>query len=418
MKILYLLLITLISLSVEAKVNLLYWVSTNPEEMVIGKTLVKLWNKLNPDVKVKVQPIPAGSSSEEVLLAAIVAKTMPDICSNMNPAAMGRFIKAKAFVKLDQFNDFFKVMDARSGREILKQFQSDDGHYYQVPWKSNPVMLAYNKDIFQEFNLKPPVTYDDFFKIAKKVTLDTDGDSKIDRWAMSPSTQVLWWQRLFDFYPFYLAASSGKSLLTNNYASFNNDSAYQAMGFFAEGFKKGYFPRANLGRDLFLDQKTVMTVVGPWAIKHFQKMQSVKFDYGFVPLPVPKKSSNVYTYGDMKNISIFSTTKYPKEAWQFVKFLISKKADLLLLQKAFQIPLRKNMANNKDFAAVIDDNPKLLPFVKQARSVKSIDDSIHLVQILDYLGQQYEASAVYGVLKPRDAIKKAAQYVDVIYKYW
>jgi len=61
--------------------------------------------------------------------------------------------------------------------------------------------------------------------------------------------------------------------------------------------------------------------------------------YGVVPLPVPDGHQGpVYTSGDYKNISVFSNTRHPREAWEFAKFLITAEHDLLLLELADQIP--------------------------------------------------------------------------------
>ncbi|RKY55138.1 MAG: sugar ABC transporter substrate-binding protein, partial [Candidatus Neomarinimicrobiota bacterium] len=64
----------------------------------MAKYLVDNWNAVNDSVKVKLQPIPASQSSEEVLLAAIAAGTTPDICSNIWPGAMDDFIATGGLV--------------------------------------------------------------------------------------------------------------------------------------------------------------------------------------------------------------------------------------------------------------------------------------------------------------------------------
>ena len=191
------------------------------------------------------------------------------------------------------------------------------------------------------------------------------------------------------------------------------------MEFFAEGFRKGYFPNTGAVSDLFLDQRAGMSVVGPWAIKYFERATTQKFKFAFTPIPVPSDSiKRVYTYGDPKSMVIFSTTRHPKEAWKFVKFLISKSSDRKLLELTNQIPIRKNLVKDPEFAALFQRNPALKIFAAQAESIAPMDDSPHFVQILDYLGQQYEAAAVYHVISSEKAIKDAAQYVETIYKLW
>lgn len=60
-----------------------YWSSNNNGEITFSRKIVEAWNLQHPDHTLKYQPIPEGQSSEEIILAAVVGKTTPDIYSNM-----------------------------------------------------------------------------------------------------------------------------------------------------------------------------------------------------------------------------------------------------------------------------------------------------------------------------------------------
>ncbi|MGB0090827.1 MAG: ABC transporter substrate-binding protein, partial [Planifilum fulgidum] len=74
------------------KVELTYWPAANPSEVEFAKEVVKEWNEKHPDIQVKMEPLPASRSSEEVILSSIAAGTTPDITSNINPGALGQFV--------------------------------------------------------------------------------------------------------------------------------------------------------------------------------------------------------------------------------------------------------------------------------------------------------------------------------------
>jgi len=337
-------------------VELLYWPSSNTEEIKLAEMLVEQWNELHPNIQVKMQPIPATQSSEEILLSAIMSKTTPDICSNILPAIIGKFIESKAIVCLDRFKDSEKVIIDRTGAKLTDMFRSKNGKLYQIPWKSNPVMLAYNKAMFKSLKLNPPKTYSEFMHVAKSINSDENGDGIADHWAMAVSIKTIWYQRLFDFYPFYAAATGGKTLLKNDAPIFNNEEAVNVMKFFGDGFEKKYFPMLGFSGDIFVDGKTAMNIVGPWVIKYYERLNP-DFKFDFTPIPVPDNHKGpVYTYGDPKNIVIFSTTKYPEESWEFIKFMISKKADLKLLEMTNQIPTRANVASDPYFDSFFKKN--------------------------------------------------------------
>ncbi|TDI95391.1 MAG: extracellular solute-binding protein [Caldithrix sp.] len=112
---------------------------------------------------VKYQPVPEGQSSEEVILAAVVGKSPPDIYSNMWPGDVQLYVNAKALVPLSQFADFDSLMNSRVKEEILEEARSEDGQVYQIPWKTNPVMMIYNKKMLRENGFpNPPRTYAGF----------------------------------------------------------------------------------------------------------------------------------------------------------------------------------------------------------------------------------------------------------------
>ena len=405
--------------NVYAVTNLTYWSSSNPFEIQLAKELTDEWNKNNPDIQVKMQPLPSSKSSEEVLLAAIVAKTTPDICSNILPSTISRLVKAKSVVNLSEFSDFETYMKQRVSEEIFEYFRYSDGNHYQIPWKANPTMLAWNVKLFKDLGLKPPRTYSEFWKVAKGLTKDTDGDGFIDRWAMAPSINIVWWQRLFDFYTFYTAATSGKTLIKNNKILFNNQGAVQTMQFFKTGFQNKWFPKATFIGDPLLSEKVGMHVVGPWAVSDYNKYKKPGFEFDFSPIPVPDNHKGpVYTYGDPKNMVIFSTCKHKEAAWKFVKFLISEKADFKLLDICSQFPLRKGIIKAPEYQSIFQKNRHLKTFAQQLEHVAMIDDSPHLVQILDYLSQQYEACAIYNIISPEDSIKKIVEYSEKIIKFW
>src|SRR6476619_4717687 len=148
------------------------WLSNNPEELAWGKQMVKAWNAAHPKETVTAQEIPAGKTSEEVIGAAITAGNAPCLVYNTSPAAVPQFQKQGGLVPLDDFKGATDYIKARSG-DSADQYKSPDGKFYQIPWKQNPVMMFYNKDIFKKAGLDPEhpslATYDEFMATSKKI---------------------------------------------------------------------------------------------------------------------------------------------------------------------------------------------------------------------------------------------------------
>ncbi|MDD5766504.1 MAG: extracellular solute-binding protein [Candidatus Marinimicrobia bacterium] len=428
--IIFLLLLCVVCVSCEKKrtaptvadrdvVRLTYWCASNQSEIDLATELVNKWNSSHPKIQVKLQPIPASQSSEEALLAAIAGKTTPDICANMWPGAMDDFTSSGGLVRLDQFPDFLDYLTERMPAELLESFRAPDGHYYQIPWKTNPIMIMYNKRMFRKAGIQRlPRTYSEYLIAAKAITKDLNGDGRADQWMGYQDIRPIWWQRFFDYYTHYIAASGGKTLFDSTDICFESDASVKVFRFFQEIYRQGYFPRTTFQGDNFLAEKFATIITGPWNITHVEKFKKPGFEYDIFPVPVPDDYKGpVYTYGDHKNISIFSTTKHPAEAWQFARFLITEQADLRLLEVCSQIPLRKNLTTNPLYHRYFAANPMMTKFAEQAIYTRGVDGSSVLKEIFDAISQEYEACAIYGKRMPEEAVANAAKRAQVIIEW-
>ena len=76
-----------------------------------------------------------------------------------------------------------------------------EGRYYGLPWIAQPVVMFYNKALFDAAGLDYPTldwTWDDFKAAAATLTQDTDGDGANDQWGFTmngwPPPQMFVWQ--------------------------------------------------------------------------------------------------------------------------------------------------------------------------------------------------------------------------------
>jgi len=84
--------------------------------------------------------------------------------------------------------------------EIIKTARFNE-RYFGLPWVAQPVVLYYNKALFDAAGMEYPTpdwTWDDFEKAAADLTVDTNGDSKNDQWGFTlngwPPPQMFVWQ--------------------------------------------------------------------------------------------------------------------------------------------------------------------------------------------------------------------------------
>ncbi len=393
------------------RVTLTYWSATNAQELEFANKVSVEWNARHPEVQIKVEPVPSGQSSEEVILAAIASGTTPDIYANVFPGAMQDLLDAQGLVQLDAYPDFFDVLHERMMPELSNQYRSSDGHFYQVPWKSNPIMVLYNTRMLREAGVSSlPTTYSEFLSTAARVTRDRDGDGQIDQWMLTIDYLPIWYKRLFDFLPLYLAASNGQNLLEGRQVRFDNESSVASFRFLHECFARGYAPRQTFQGDVFLDGRVAAKFVGPNNIGHLERYRPADFEYDYGPIPRPDAATGQpVSYADPKSIVIFKTCQHPREAWEFIKFTISKQNDLQLLELTSQLPIRAGLLEDQKFADYFRRNPKLVKFAAQVTTARSIDSVAELKEILDVIAQEVEASVVFDLKPPEQSVHDAAR---------
>jgi multiple sugar transport system substrate-binding protein len=134
-----------------------------------------------------------------------------------------------------------------------------------MPWKSNPVMIFYNKDLLKKAGVdpeNPPLsTYDDFLATSEKIVT-----SEAAQAAIWPAPSSEFFQSWFDFYPLYAAETGGKQLVEDGKSTFNDAGGKAVANFWATMYAKGYAPKEKYNGDSFADGKAAMAIVGPWAI--------------------------------------------------------------------------------------------------------------------------------------------------------
>jgi len=400
------------------KSQLLFWCSNNPREISFCDSVTDKWNQSQAINKVHIQPIPEGQSSEEVILAAVVGKTTPDIYANMWQGNVEMFARAGVLIPLDTIPGFLYFIKERCDSLVIKEITSADGHIYQVPWKVNPIMTIYNKNIFRDNGINAlPLTYSAYLKAAATLKNNSKQNPSTPKWFGYTEVKEIWYQRLFNFYPLYLAASDGAPLVINNKAAFNNKYAIEVFSFLQQLYSNEYFSKENLSasEDPFVARQISNKWTGPWEIPYLRSIPNLNFEFGYFEPQVPDGHTGpVFTYADPKNIVMFNTCKHPVAAWNFIRNLVDKKGDLQFLSITGQLPRRKELATDPFFATYFTANPMMMPFARQLPFVKGVDNCEVIVEVLDIISQEYEACVVYGRKTPEKAIQDAEKEVNVL----
>ncbi len=379
------------------------WLSNNPEELAWGKEMVAAWNAKNPKEKVTAQEIPAGKTSEEVIGAAITAGNAPCLVFNTAPAAVPGFQKQGGLVALDDFPGGKEYVESRTG-DNAAQYKSPDDKYYQLPWKSNPVMIFYNKDLLKKAGVdpeNPPLsTFDDFLATSRKLV-----ESGAAEAAIWPAPTSEFYQSWFDFYPMYAAETGGQQLVEDGEATFDSDAGKAVAEFWATMYSEGLSPNEAASGDSFADGKSAMAAVGPWAIAVYGD----SVNWGVAPVPTSQGISpeETWTFSDAKNIGLYSACENQQTAFEVLKFATSEEQDGKLLELTGQMPLRTDLAAT--YPAYFEEHPDYEQFADQASRTVEVPNVPSSIEIWQTFRDEWSSAVIFGKSSVDDALSTAAE---------
>ena len=390
-----------------AKGPITIWYSNNPNEVEWGKQVVAAWNADHPDEQVTGQEIPAGKSSEEVINAAITAGNTPDLIYNTAPVAVPQFQKQGGLVNLSTFPDGTEYIESRSG-DVAAQYASADGDFYQLPWKSNPVLIFYNKEIMKKAGIDPEdpplATYDEFLATARAIV-----ESDAAKYAIYPSPSSEFYQSWFDFYGMFAAESNGMLLVEDGASTFADTAGTAVAELWRTIYAEKLAGNEPYTGDAFLDGLAGMVLAGPWAIESYGKM-----DWGVASMPTSAgmEPSETYTFADSKNIAMYVSSKNQGTAWEFLKFSTSPEQDGVLLEMTGQMPLRVDLT--EAYPEYFEKNPKYKMFAEQASLTVDVPNVSNSVEVWQTFRDAWTAAVIFGEGDIPTALSDAAAAIDTL----
>ncbi|GAA1309905.1 extracellular solute-binding protein [Brachybacterium tyrofermentans] len=384
------------------------WVSNNEQELAWGEAATAAWNAEHPDEQVTLQEVPAGASSEEAISAAIVAGTTADLVFNASPAALPDWVRAGGLVDLTTFEGGREHIESRTGQRA-RDYAEDGGQggYYQLPWKSNPVMVMFNKEIFAAAGIDPESpemdTFGSFLEGSRQIVSSGAAAS-----AVWPAPTSDFYQPWFDFYPMYLAQTHGTLLVEDDATTFDSPDGLAVAELWRAMYEEGLAPREESTDDAMTMGTTAMQLAGPWAIATYKD----QLDYGFMPVPsaggiTPEET---ITFADSKNVAMFSSSRNRLTAWEFLSFATSEEWDGKLLELSGQMPLRTDLlATYPDYFA---EHPDYTSFADQADRVADVPYLSGAIEIWQRFRDEFSASAIFGKKSVADGLHDAAEQID------
>ncbi|MEG8989758.1 ABC transporter substrate-binding protein [Ignavibacteria bacterium 4148-Me] len=405
-----------INLSKSDKIVLTFWHGMMSSSIPALNKLIEEFEKSHPNIKIKAQTIPNGDAGIQKIMTALQSNTAPDI-SWIYADYLEDLVKANAIYPMKEFIESENGLTKEEIEDIypaLRIYASWKGTLYSIPMEATNLAMIYNKTLFREAGInpdKPPNNWDELYEYAKKILKDFNNDGIFERIGffipVFPSTGSRNGWMVWQFRPFIWQAGGEIIEEDQSKVIFDSEAGIRALTLWKNLYKEQNLSRITSDFDmLFVSGQLGMAMDGPWSLPRYKELLK-NIDWAFAPLPAGPVKRATIVGGEY--LAIFKQSRHPKEAWEFVKWIIKPETQAMWSMASGYLPVRKATNKLPEFKKYLEENPNFKVFVDQmeyAQAERSIDYGG--MQITRYLGEAIE-SVTIGDIEPAYALKIAAE---------
>ncbi len=299
-----------------AVIDLHFWQFSIDEAQ--STDIINQFEKRHPNIKIHMQQL-SWDYGHDKIVTGLIAGNAPDIFE----------IGSTWGPQFSQSGVVYEITD------WVREFQNEylmweplthAGKIYGMPWLLGTRFIFYNKALFEKAGLdpeRPPKTWDDLIAYAEKIDRLSP---EIYGYGISVAEDYSPWQT---FIP-YLWNNGGDILSADWRRSvFDSKASREAFGFYQRLKKYSVLNRLEQIDQLFSAGRVGMILSGAWNFKAIAKTNS-SLRYGVAQVPTPRADQKGISFGGGEMLVILGKTKYPKEAFEFVRYLTSKEVELAI----------------------------------------------------------------------------------------
>lgn len=352
-------------------VTITFWAAPNPPQEVFWADMAKLYMEENPNVTINVSAMPETPTSEAGILTAIAGNTAPTASENIFVGFGGELLSSQAIAPLNEFEGWQDLIAARHMDQTIAGWKFGDGNYYILPVYSNAIVWGWRLDLLQELGFDAaPRTYSEVLEVGEALK-EQNPDQFV--WVRPALAQDTWWERWFDFFILYYAASNGQPLITEQEITADNDAAIEVLGFLRDMADDNLILTEEIP-DAFETANAISTQLGPWTFSFWAEQYpdlTLDENYILAPAPVPDDhpaDAPVNTFADAKGVVIYAqaTEAEQQAAFDFFAWVFAHaENDLAWLKQTNLPPARDDLATNEVFQSFFEENPQLVIYAEQ-----------------------------------------------------
>jgi multiple sugar transport system substrate-binding protein len=390
----------------DGAIHLTLWQGVNPPpNRDVLQKLVDKFNRQHPDIQV--ESLYVGQSDRQLpkVLAAVVGNAPPDLLWFASMFT-GQLVDLDAIVPIETMwekSTITKDID----RALLESMQYEN-HLWSIPFGTNNVGIFYRPSLFTAAGVERiPQTWSELRETAKKLTRDSNGDGKIDRYGMLlPLGKGEW--TVFTWLPFMWSGGGEFEYPQVNLANQGAIDALQLWGdLVGDGSAILSSPERGYELDNFLAGKVAMQLTGPWTLG---QLASTRIDYSVMPIPAGKRSA---TSTGGENLFMMKTTPERQQAaWKFMEYVLSEEFQTEWALGTGYLPINTKVRQNSQYREYLNQSPATQVFLDQVKFGRSRPIAPGYSQISENLGRAIE-SVLLGKDLPQPALETAQSRLNL-----
>lgn len=289
----------------------------------IEQKYINLYNKIHSDAQIKIVTRPEEVDNDTI--ASLMSKTAPDMLI-LSDTEVQTYARMGLLQPMDDYllkwDDFDKI-----NPDILARYRID-GHYYGLPCGEYAMGIFYNKKLFKQAGIEPPVSWswDEFLETAQKLSVPDKGQYGF---ALNWNQWGNWWFQMFVW-----AAGGDLTTVDNTgklITTFTDDAVIKA-GEFYRALKVNGCIQPNLNKKLddlksdFSNGKAAMIYNG---LDNIQSLTGPEMDLdnlGILPIPEGPGGTGETQLGGSAYVMTIGVAEEKKQAVFDYYTLVSSKA--------------------------------------------------------------------------------------------
>ena len=294
-----------------------YWDVQNGYAYKILDDAIQKFESAHPDIRIEYDSGIMKADYSEWLSERMMSGIMPDVFFILGDD-FSTFARIGALKDLGSLIGKDDSFDSLAYYKAAYESGSYGGRQYALPFECAPNMMFVNKTVLDREKIELPSrewTWDEFYKICRKVTRDTDGTGIIDQFGEVSYT----WKDAFDANGVVLFDEKGKS------CDFTVGEIGDAIAFLEklDGLSTGYaVSERNFSQGNVVFQPMLFSEYRAYKSQELSIKKYSGFEWECLTMPAGPSGDN-FSRLDTLSIAMSENTTLKEQAWEFMRILTS-----------------------------------------------------------------------------------------------